>query len=80
MVIPDVGGKDNKDDNGLFIPPFNVPNYASVDNIPVYARSMVYFCDPDMTGRFGRPSDILVVNSLKVPVILMMELITMVMV
>lgn len=52
---PDVGGKDNKDDHGLFIPPFNVPDYPPVDNIPVYARSMVYFWDPDMKGDLNRP-------------------------
>ena len=48
---PDVGGHDNKDDNGFFIPPYG----PSVENIPVYARSMVYFWDPDMTGDLGRP-------------------------
>ncbi|MDP2366548.1 MAG: hypothetical protein Q8M94_22565, partial [Ignavibacteria bacterium] len=54
---PDLGGGDpeNKDDNGSFIPPFNVPNYPPVDNIPVYARSMAYFYDPDMRGRLGVP-------------------------
>ena len=41
---PDLGGQnDNDDDNGLFIPPFNVVGYPPVDNIPVYARSMGYF-------------------------------------
>ncbi|MBI5726367.1 MAG: hypothetical protein HY965_00825, partial [Ignavibacteriales bacterium] len=48
---PDIGGKDNKDDNGFFIPPYG----ASVANIPVYARSMVYFWDPDMKGDRGLP-------------------------
>ena len=54
---PDLGGggPENTDDNGSFIPPFNVPNYPPVDNIPVYARSMAYFFDPDMTGRLGVP-------------------------
>ena len=52
---PDLGGgnPENTDDNGSFIPPFNVPNYPPVDNIPVYARSMAYFFDPDMTGKLG---------------------------
>jgi len=48
---PDIGGKDNKDDRGFFIPPYG----ASVQNIPVYARSMVYFWDQDMTGDRGLP-------------------------
>ncbi len=52
---PDVGGKDNKDDNGLFIPPYDYDGNHPVDNIPVYARSMVYFFDPDMTGDLGKP-------------------------
>ena len=52
---PDIGGKDNKDDNGLFIPPYNYDGKHNVDNIPVYARSMVYFFDPDMTGDLGKP-------------------------
>ena len=37
---PDVGGADNKDDNGLFISPFDT-------KIPLYSRNMVYFFDPD---------------------------------
>ncbi len=52
---PDIGGKDNKDDNGLFIPPYDYDGNHSVDNIPVYARSMVYFFDPDMKGDLGKP-------------------------
>lgn len=48
---PDVGGRDNKDDNGFFIPPYG----DAVRNIPPYARSMVYFWDPDMRGDLGRP-------------------------
>lgn len=44
---PDVGGADNKDDNGLFISPFNT-------SIPLYSRNMVYFFDPDKTGDAGR--------------------------
>lgn len=44
---PDVGGADNKDDNGLFISPFDT-------KIPLYSRNMVYFFDPDMTGDAGR--------------------------
>ena len=42
---PDLGGQnDNDDDNGLFIKPYG----HDVENIPVYARSMVYFFDnPD---------------------------------
>ncbi len=44
----DVGGgsPENTDDNGLFIQPSNF-------NIPVYARSMVYFFDPDGVGALG---------------------------
>ncbi len=39
---PDLGGQvDNKDDNGFFIKPYG----PEVENIPVYARSMVYFFD-----------------------------------
>ncbi|HZW40354.1 MAG TPA: hypothetical protein VFF33_13730 [Ignavibacteriaceae bacterium] len=48
---PDVGGLDNKDDNGFFIPPYG----EGIENIPVYARSMVYFWDPDMIGDRGLP-------------------------
>lgn len=50
---PDLGGGSpfNTRDNGLFIPPFNIPNYPPVDNIPVYARSMVYFWDASGFGR-----------------------------
>ena len=48
---PDIGGKDNKDDNGFFIKPYG----DEVNNIPVYARSMVYFWDPDMKGDRGLP-------------------------
>ncbi|MCK7521820.1 MAG: hypothetical protein MZV64_31150 [Ignavibacteriales bacterium] len=56
MVITDLGGgsPENTDDNGLFIPPYSTPQ-INVDNIPVYARSMVYFWDPDMFGRGGLP-------------------------
>jgi hypothetical protein len=46
---PDVGGFDNDDDHGFFIKPYG----DEVQNIPVYARSMVYFWDPDMTGDRG---------------------------
>jgi hypothetical protein len=48
------GGNENKDDNGYFIPPYSIPG-VNVDDIPVYARSMVYFWDPDMTGSSGLP-------------------------
>src|SRR3989339_1875336 len=53
---PDLGGgsPENTDDNGYFIPPYSTPQ-VNVDNIPVYARSMVYFWDPDMVGRGGLP-------------------------
>lgn len=44
---PDIGGQDNKDDNGFFISPFDL-------KIPLYARNMVYFWDPDMKGDQGR--------------------------
>ncbi|MCU0343159.1 MAG: hypothetical protein MUF28_04985 [Ignavibacterium sp.] len=51
---PDLGGQnDNDDDNGLFIKPFG----DDVQNIPVYARSMVYFFDNPQTptGLNGLP-------------------------
>ncbi len=54
---PDIGGQsDNKDDNGFFIPPYSIPG-VNVDNIPVYARSMVYFFDNPRTptGERGLP-------------------------
>jgi hypothetical protein len=52
---PHVGGAtDYSDDDSYFIPPYNVPNYPPVDNIPVYARSMVYSWDHDGKGMFGR--------------------------
>lgn len=53
----DVGGgsPENTDDNGLFIPPYDVPGYPSVINVPVYSRSLVYFWDPDGKGDFGLP-------------------------
>lgn len=53
----DVGGgsPENTDDNGLFIPPYDVPNYPSVANVPVYSRSMTYFWDPDGVGDYGLP-------------------------
>ncbi len=53
---PDLGGgsPENTDDNGFFIPPYSTPQ-VNVDNIPVYARSMVYFWDPDMVGAGGKP-------------------------
>ena len=44
---PDIGGADNKDDNGLFISPFDT-------KIPLYARNMVYFWDPDGVGDYGK--------------------------
>ncbi len=44
---PDVGGADNKDDNGLFISPFDT-------KIPLYSRNMVYFWDPDGVGDYGK--------------------------
>jgi len=52
---PDLGGgsPENGDDNGFFVPPY--ADDGSVDDIPVYARSMVYFWDPDMTGNYGLP-------------------------
>ena len=50
---PDIGGVDNDDDNGFFIPPY--ADDGSVDNIPVYARSLVYFWDPDGIGDRGLP-------------------------
>jgi len=51
---PHVGGAtDYSDDDSYFIPPYNVPNYPPVDNIPIYARSMVYSWDHDGKGMFG---------------------------
>jgi hypothetical protein len=44
---PDIGGADNKDDNGLFISPYD-------SKVPLYARNMVYFFDPDGIGDAGR--------------------------
>ncbi len=51
---PDIGGgsPENTDDNGYFVPPYSIDG-VDVSNIPVYARSMVYFWDPDMTGPGG---------------------------
>ncbi len=51
---PDIGGgsPENKDDHGFFVPPYTTDS-MSVANIPVYARSMVYFWDPDMKGAGG---------------------------
>lgn len=53
---PDLGGgsPENTDDNGFFVPPYSLDT-VDVSNIPVYARSMVYFWDPDMVGNFGLP-------------------------
>lgn len=53
---PDLGGgsPENTDDNGFFIPPYSLDS-VDVSHIPVYARSMVYFWDPDMKGNFGLP-------------------------
>jgi hypothetical protein len=51
---PDLGGQsDNDDDNGFFIKPYG----DDVQNIPVYARSMVYFFDNPKTptGLNGLP-------------------------
>lgn len=51
---PDIGGQaDNKDDNGFFIRPYG----PEVENIPIYARSMVYFFDNPKTptGERGLP-------------------------
>jgi len=52
---PDLGGgsPENSDDNGKHIPPYG--DDPELENIPVYARSMVYFWDPDMTGNYGLP-------------------------
>jgi hypothetical protein len=54
---PDLGGGSpwNQNDNGFFIPPYNVPNHPPVDDIPAYARSMVYFWDSTGRGRFNVP-------------------------
>ncbi len=49
---PDLGDQvDNGDDRGYFIPPYG----AGSENIPVYARSMVYFWDKDGKGKGGLP-------------------------
>lgn len=64
---PDLGGgsPENTDDNGFFVPPY--ADDGSVDNIPVYARSMVYFWDPDMTGNYGLPLGYLACKFLESP-------------
>ncbi len=51
---PDMGGgtPENKDDHGFFVPPYSTDSMI-VERVPVYARSMVYFWDPDMKGRGG---------------------------
>ncbi len=51
---PDMGGgtPENKDDHGFFVPPYSLDS-MNISKIPVYARSMVYFWDPDMKGRGG---------------------------
>lgn len=53
---PDLGGgsPENSDDNGFFVPPYSTDS-VNVENIPVYARSLVYLWDPDMEGRKGLP-------------------------
>jgi len=53
---PDVGGgsPENTDDNGFFVPPYSLDT-VDVENVPVYARSMVYFFDPDKEGPSGLP-------------------------
>ncbi len=53
---PDVGGgsPENKDDHGFFVPPYSLDT-VDVSSVPVYARSMVYFYDPDAVGNFGLP-------------------------
>ena len=42
------GGDEPSDDNGLFISPFD--SVISGQNIPLYARNMVYFFDEDGVG------------------------------
>ena len=42
------GGNEPADDNGLFISPFD--SVINGQNIPLYARNMVYFFDPDGVG------------------------------
>ena len=50
---PDIGGADNKDDNGYFISPFDSVHRGK--SIPLYARNMVYFADePENLGDLGR--------------------------
>ena len=53
----DVGGgsPENTDDNGLFVPPYNYDGNHPVEHIPPYARSMVYFFDPDGMGALQIP-------------------------
>lgn len=53
---PDNGGAspENTDDNGFFIPPY--ADDGSVDDVPVYARSLVYFWSPKGTGIRGLPT------------------------
>ncbi|MEO8398983.1 MAG: hypothetical protein ABI550_04110, partial [Ignavibacteriaceae bacterium] len=54
---PDLGGgsPENTDDNGFFIPPYNYDGKHDVSKVPVYARSMSYYWDPDGKGNLGLP-------------------------
>lgn len=65
---PDIGGQtDNSDDKGYFIPPYSIPGY-NVDNIPVSARSMVYFNDDgNREGAYGLPIGVLGCKFLESP-------------
>lgn len=56
---PDVGylgqgTNEPSDDNGFFVPPFNVGSY-DVSKIPLFARSMIYLFDNDGRGDKGMP-------------------------
>ena len=65
---PDVGGqKDNADDIGIFFPPYSIPNH-NVDDIPLYARSMVAFKDDgNSIGENGKTDGILACKFLESP-------------
>lgn len=65
---PDIGGgsPENKDDHGFFVPPYSLDS-MNISKIPVYARSMVYFWDPDMKGRGGLKSGYLGCKFLESP-------------
>ena len=63
---PDIGGGGVFNLNkGFFIPPY--ADDGSVDNIPVYARSLVYFWNPEGQGERGLPTGYLACKFLESP-------------